>query len=133
MERLLFLVQIITNVHHCQDWHQVYLKLSIAGAESEIGDSYEGRQERLDDDGDEEDDDVDEEGLNDEEEDDDDGDDGGGHLDVVLESVGDQGLTEEGGDAGQHSRSWEKHHRKYDYITIKYKHHPKTFPSSKNL
>ena len=84
-------------------WDQVYLKLSIAGAESEIRDSHEGRQERLD---------GDKEFYNTEEVENEDDEDGG-DLDVVLESVGDQGLTEEGGDAGQHSRSWEKHHRKY--------------------
>ena len=95
-------------------WDQIYLKLSIAGAESEIRDSHEGRQERLDDESDQEHVDNHEEGLNSEEEEDD------GDLDVVLESVGDQGLTEEGGDAGQHSCSWEKHHRKYDYITIRF-------------
>ena len=85
-------------------WDQIYLKISIAGAESEIRDSHEGRQERLDDDK-EFDNTV---GDDEEVENEDDCD-----LDVVLEGVGDQGLAEEGGDAGQHSRSWEKHHCKY--------------------
>ena len=95
-------------------WDQVYLKLSIAGAESEIRDSHEGRQERLD--GDKEFDNT----VGDDEEVENEDDENDGDLDVVLEGVGDQGLTEEGGDAGQHSRSWEQHHRKYDYITIRF-------------
>ena len=83
-------------------WNQIYLKLSIAGAESEIRDSHEGRQERLEDA--KEFDNTDVDGDDEEVEEEDDEDDG--DLDVVLEGVGDQGLTEEGGDAGQHSRSW---------------------------
>ena len=31
---------------------------------------------------------------------------GSGYLDVVLESVGDQGLAEEGGHTGEHARPW---------------------------
>ena len=87
-------------------WDQVYLKLSIAGAESEIRDSHKGRQERLD--GDKEFYNIDVDGDDEEVENEDDEDDG--DLDVVLEGVGDQSLTEEGGDAGQHSRSWKHHH-----------------------
>ena len=85
--------------HHChqyKDCDENDLELCIAGAEGEVRDSHKSRQERLnsdnDDGGDKKDDD------DKVEEDDDD-------LDVVLESVGNQGLTEEGGHTCQHPSS----------------------------
>ena len=100
--------------HNPQQDDENDLKLCIAGTEGEVWDSHKGGQERLNvhgdgDDGEvkeDDDGDVKEDGDGDEE----DGEgevkeDGDGDLDVVLEGVGDQGLTEEGRNASQHPSS----------------------------
>ena len=83
--------------HNLQQEDENDLKLCIAGTEGEVWDSHKGRQERLNVNGDDDDEEKDD-GDDVEEEDD-------GDLDVVLESVGNQGLAEEGRHASQHPRS----------------------------
>ena len=88
------------HFHRYQDCHETDLKLRIASTKGEVRDSHKGCQKRLYADDDDDDNDGDE-GDDDGDQHDDDEED----LDIVLERVGDQGLTEEGGHTRQHSSS----------------------------